>query len=106
MFHGRRTSMAIVLKNHIGLSRPNIVKRHPLRSVPRLDEERCAAAELDQLWRQVSTDQNGLRGIGDTPVRVSIVLYAHAILQEDSRRYRAGALLRLHLGAPARQLCG
>jgi hypothetical protein len=65
--HGNR------IENPIGLGL-NLVKRHPLRSVPRLGEERCAATELDQVRRQVPADQNGPRGVGDTPVRVSIIL--------------------------------
>ena len=79
--------MAIELEDHIGLGRTNLVKRHPFRSVPRPGEERCATTELDQVRRQVAADQNGTRGISDTPVRVSIILYAHTVLQEGGWRH-------------------
>ena len=102
---GGRTAVTVELEDHIGLYRTNLVKRHPLRGVPRLGEERCAAAQLDQVGRQVPADQNSPRGIGDTPVRVSIVLQAHTILQKDGRRHRPSALPRLRLSAPQRQLC-
>src|SRR5712691_1920591 len=106
MFPCRRTPVAIELENHIGLGHTNIVKRHPCRSVPRLGEERYAATELDQVRRQVPADQNGTRGIGNTPVRVSIIVYAHTILQEDGWRRRPFPLPRLCLVASECQLCG
>ena len=74
--------MTIELQDHIGLCRTNSLKRHPLCGVSRLCEERCAAAQLDQLWRQVPAHQDGTRWTSDAPVRVSIILYADAILQE------------------------
>ncbi len=76
-----------------------------LARVSRLSEERCAAAQLDQVWRQVPADQNGMRGVSDTPVRVRIVLHAYTILQQDGRRHRPLAPLYPRLVTPARELC-
>src|SRR5262245_21458494 len=100
MFLCRRTPVAIELENHIGLGRTNLVKRHPLRSVTRLGEERYAAAQPDQVRRQVPADQNGTRRIGDEPFRVSIIVYAHTILQKGGWRHRP--MPRLRLVAPER----
>jgi len=97
--------MAIELENHIGLGRTNLVKRHPPRSVPRLGEERYAATQPDQVRRQVPADQNGTSGIGDTPIRVSIIVYTYTILQEGGWWYQPFQLPRLHLVASECQLC-
>ena len=53
MFPCRRAPVAIELENHIGLGYTNIVKRHPLRSIPRLGEEGRTATQPDQVRRQV-----------------------------------------------------
>src|SRR5262249_7265547 len=100
MFPGRRTPVAIELENHIRLGHTNIVERHPLRSVTRLGEERYAAAQPDQVRRQVPADQNSTRRIGDAPFRVSIIVYAHTILQKGGWRHRPLPLPRLRLVAP------